>query len=69
MERNRGNKKPHKLMAGVCSGLIMGSVDHIQHRPKALISAMSHLFFVFLSFFFGLYVPVCAFTAIGLTIG
>lgn len=51
MERNRGNKKPHKLMAGVCSGLIMGSVDHIQHRTKALISAMSHLFF-FLVFMF-----------------
>lgn len=38
-------KKPQKLVAGVCSGLIMGSVDHIQHRTMALISAMSHLFF------------------------
>lgn len=66
MERN---KKTHKLMAGVCSGLIMGSVDHIQHRTKALISAMSHLFCFFPLLFFGLYVPVCAFTAIGLMIG
>lgn len=45
-------------MAGVCSGLIIGSVDHIQHRTKALISAMSHLFF-FPLFFLSLCSIVC----------
>lgn len=59
MERNRGNQKPHKLMAGVCSGLIMGSVDPIQHRTKALISAMSHLFFFSSPFFWSLCSSVC----------
>lgn len=45
----------------VCSGLIMGSVQHIQHKTEALISGVSHSFL--------LYVTARACTATGLLIG
>lgn len=41
-----GEKKPPRTNSWcVCLGLIMGSVDDIQHKAGALISGMSHSFF------------------------
>lgn len=40
-----GKKKPRTNSWCVCLGLIMGSVDDIQHKAGALISGMSHSFF------------------------
>lgn len=56
-----GKKKPRTNSWCVCLGLIMGSVDDIQHKAGALISGMSHSFF--------LYVAACVFTATGPMIG
>lgn len=58
-EKIGGEKKKLTNSLCVCLGLIMGPVEDTQHITGALISEMSHSF----------YVSACVFTAIGLMIG